>query len=234
MDPNFLNTHAFQHASQKPLGAIYDVAQAETPSHRGKPNGFWVDIDQSWFKDIASFGGIYDKEPLTYDVRLKQEAKILVLDGSKKKDVIDFCQRYGRAFCPDEKQPSKSLINGRWYDELSVGDRKTARDPDIYIDWSRVAKDWDGFILMSPYDVCKAKNDVLMRDRKGGLRDPYEKALDSLEDFDADSGCIWNKDAIESVNLAKAPEAKASETIENEALRPSTPRGWAPKGFVPV
>lgn len=148
------------HYSHRRVKKVHSVPQHNRPYF--KPSGFWVSVegnDDGWREwcQAESFG--LERLSHEHEVILDDKANILYLKNAA--DIDEFHAKY--------KAPT--------FTSDKLRDR-------LYIDWARVAKDYQG-IIIAPY--C------------------YERRLDSnafwYYAWDCASGCIWDADAIKSVRL---------------------------------
>lgn len=131
-----------------------------------KPYGLWVSVDgpddwPSWCES-ENFRDI--NEQYHYSVELKSKNNVLVLPTAE--DIKAFSKQYQLERIPG-------------YDGYV---------PRMYLDWPRVAKDYQG-IIIAPY--------------QWGLR--LDDEVSWYYGWDCASGCIWNNEAIEKIALIREP-----------------------------
>ena len=114
------------HHSATPLGAIYSQTQDEIAPHQ-KPNGLWVSVDgeYSWREWCEAEEWGLDCFVHTYEIKLTDDANILVLDSVEALDEF-------------HKERAVDLPNRSHLFNSSV------------IDWPAVADEYQG-IIISPY-----------------------------------------------------------------------------------
>jgi len=147
------------HYTDKPIAQVY--ATQHQDDEWLKPSGFWVsddDAEDSWPKWCIVEDYNTHRLEIAYEVTLSKEADVLVL--TTVEDIKNFTEDY--------RQPGSSQ-HVVWY-----------------LNWSRVAEEWDGMVI-TPYQWSLRLD------------------LDHLwyNGWDCASGCIWSVAAIEKLTRVK-------------------------------
>jgi hypothetical protein len=172
------------HYAKSPVLAVRSVEQPGPADM--KPRGFWLsddDCEDNWRAWCEAETFSLGNLACVHDVALRDTANVLRLAGAYEIDAFD-------------RQYTGELCRG-----IS------------YIDWARVASDYDG-IIITPY--------IWERRLTNTARWYYG--------WDCASGCIWNADAIASITLrAQAGEARRAETpLGGSVHEHAVPEGDAP------
>lgn len=121
-----------------------------------KPTGFWFSIDESWKEWCEENEFKIKSLAYKHKVTLKETANILLLEEPEQ--LVRFTVHYRANYLPTK------IID--------------------YIDWPRLATEYDG-IIITPYQYsCR-----------------YEPMVFWYYGWDCACGCIWNIDAVESIEL---------------------------------
>lgn len=146
-----------EHYTAEPL--ILDRSRAYEQRVHFKPRGFWVSVkgEDDWPRWCRENDFAWARLEVRHEVTVSETANILLLDSPIK--MFEFNRQYHAPMIPEQRSR---------YTE--------------YIDWERVAKDYDG-IIIAPYHWSLRMRDDLFW----------------YYSWDVASGCIWNLDAIESV-----------------------------------
>jgi hypothetical protein len=125
-----------------------------------KPNGFWISVkgEDDWPSWATAEHYALDRLKFVSEVKLADNANVLFLETVPA--IREFHNKY---------QLKQESLYGRSY-------------ASEYIDWNRVADDFDG-IVIAPYQWSIRLDDV----------------MSWYYTWDVASGCIWNLSAIESV-----------------------------------
>jgi hypothetical protein len=148
------------HFAAKPVERVIDTPQERVAG--AKPRGFWVSVGSAWAEwcHAESFG--LTRLAIVHRVVLAPDADILRLSTTRDLD---------------------------WFTEEYEGGRDGLPHRRDYIDWARVADEYDG-IIIAPYNW----------DRRMRLNWYYG--------WDVASGCLWNASAVESIEaLRLVPES---------------------------
>lgn len=152
---------------------IFDPNFKFKKSHKIKPSGFWYGIKDEWYNfwkqiektDLKHFYKITIKNFKKNSININSKSnnhKILVL--KTKQDKITFEKKYGH---PDEEIP-----------EI------------IFIDWSKVMKDYGGIELLYINKNKTKKNEEFFEDIW-------------VDVFDVRSGCIWSEKLLHQIKVEK-------------------------------
>jgi hypothetical protein len=150
-----------RHYSSAPFDLAKWRRPTQLPDPTTKPNGLWLSVGDEWM------GWCRDEEyGLTHyihehDVTLTDGANVLKLTSTG--DLDGFSRDYGR--------------------------RLSSSYPSVYIDWTRVAADYEG-IVIAPYQWERR----------------YTPHTHWYYGWDVASGCIWDRAAIAEVtSMAEVP-----------------------------
>jgi len=171
-----------EHFSRIPIGALRSVEQQ--PGLTTKPVGLWVGVkgEGGWEDWCRSNGLLLDRLIYRYDVALAADANILCIGDNAALDAFD--EQFGghredAASGLDQTNPADPPLITSFRRQAAHGHRPRMR----YIDWQRVAADYDG-ILVAPVIEARRSDPQLM---------PWYYS------WDADGGCIWNVRAIGAI-----------------------------------
>lgn len=147
-----------EHYTAEPL--ILDRTRTYEQRVHFKPRGFWVSVkgEDDWPTWCREEDFAWARLESCQEVKVSETANILLLDTPIS--MIQFHRDYHGPLIPE--QPSRFTE---------------------YIDWTRVAAEYDG-IIIAPYHWSLRMNDDLFW----------------YYTWDVASGCIWNLDAIESIS----------------------------------
>jgi hypothetical protein len=157
----------------------------------GKPFGLWYGLGTQWIDWVCENMGC---EHYKYFYEVKIVGNVLQL--KTKQDHIDFWEKY-------KHDTFRTVESNRRYDSRRQPNLENLRDAwKTYdwlplINWAKVQEEYDGIEVMGGKFHNAALYDSKYTYETEGDKDFPRGSIKWVYSWDVDSGCIWNKDAIE-------------------------------------